>query len=265
MNWNRIYALILKYAFVCSRNAFRAMDVCFWPVMDLLVWGFVTLFMLKVSTNAVPGMVTFLIGAIILWNVFYRAQQVVCLSFLEDVWSRNLLNIFTSPIKVSEFITASYLLGLGQAVVVVILLSVLAVGMYGFNILSLGVDLALLFSNLMLMGWALGLFATALILRYGTQAEVLAWAVPFVVQPVCAVFYPVSVLPAWLQPFCMACPAAYVFEGMRAILSGKTPSLLEYTVPAFVLNVIYLVLAGLFFKLMFELARQKGLLARYCS
>ena len=79
MCWNRVYALILKYVYICSRNSFRAMDVLFWPVMDLLVWGFVTLYMLKVS-NAVPGMITFLIGAVIMWNVFYRAQQVVCIS-----------------------------------------------------------------------------------------------------------------------------------------------------------------------------------------
>ena len=121
MNWNRISALIMKYAYICSRNAFRAMDVCFWPVMDLIVWGFVTLYMLKVS-NAVPAMFTFLIGSVILWNVFYRAQQVVCMSFLEDVWSRNLLNIFTSPVKVSEFITAAYILGFMQSAIVVMLL-----------------------------------------------------------------------------------------------------------------------------------------------
>lgn len=262
MKWNRIYALVLKYAFVCSRNAFRAMDVCFWPVMDLLVWGFVTLYLLKVS-GAVPTMITFLVGAVILWNVFYRAQQVVCLSFMEDLWSRNLLNIFTSPVKVSEFITAAYILGLAQAVIVMLILSVMAAFMYQFNIATIGMDLPMLFVNLMLMGWAMGLVATAMIIRFGPQAEVLAWAVPFLVQPLCAVFYPVTVLPLWMQPLARCVPASYVFEGMRASLSGSHEVVFDYAIIAFALNVLYLAAAGLLFKCMFEQARVKGLLAKY--
>lgn len=264
MKWNRINALVLKYAYICSRNAFRAMDVCFWPVVDLLVWGFVTLYLLKVS-GAVPAMITFLVGAVILWNVFYRAQQVVCLSFMEDLWSRNLLNIFTSPVKVSEFITASYILGLAQALTVVVILSVMAAFMYNFNIMAMGFDLGLLFANLMLMGWAMGLVATSLIIRYGPQAEVLAWAIPFLVQPLCAVFYPVSVLPAWLQPLARCVPASYVFEGMRASLAGSHDIVANYAITAFALNILYLAAAGLLFKFMFEQAREKGLLAKYCA
>ena len=260
MCWNRVYALILKYVYICSRNSFRAMDVLFWPVMDLLVWGFVTLYMLKVS-NAVPGMITFLIGAVIMWNVFYRAQQVVCISFLEDLWSRNLLNIFTAPVQIKEFVTAAYVLGLIQATLVALILSIVAGTFYGFNILNLGVYAGLLFANLMIMGWALGMVSTALIVRWGPQAEVLAWAVPFVVQPVSAVFYPVSVLPQPLQVVANLVPAAHVFEGMRAVMTSGA----ESAIWAFVLNIVYLVGAGALFRLLFEQAREKGLLAKYCS
>jgi len=254
----------MKYAYICQRNAFRAMDIFFWPAVDLLVWGFVTLYLLKIS-GAVPTAITFLVGAVILWNVFYRAQQVVCLSFMEDLWSRNLLNVFTSPVKCSEFITAAYILGLAQAVIVLLILSVMAAVMYNFNITTLGFDLAILFSNLMLMGWALGLVATSLIIRYGPQAEVLAWAIPFLVQPLCAVFYPVSVLPAWLQPVARCVPASYVFEGMRAAMAGSHDVVANYAIIAFTLNVVYLALAGLLFRFMFEQAREKGLLAKYCA
>ncbi len=264
MRWNRIQALVLKYVYGCSRNAFRVMDVCFWPVMDLLVWGFVTVYLLKVS-GAVPAMITFLIGAAVLWNVFYRAQQAVCLSFLDDLWSRNLLNVFTAPVKVSEFIAASYILGLAQALVVLLMLSGLSALMYKFNVLSYGFELALLFVNLILTGWALGLAAVSLIVRWGPQAEVLAWAVPFVVQPMCAVFYPVSVLPAWLQVCARCVPASYVFEGMRAAISGSHADVSGYVTTAFLLNVVYLALAGILFKFMFEQARDRGLLAKYCS
>lgn len=264
MNCNRVRALIMKYAFICSRNTFRAMDVCFWPVMDLLVWGFLTIYILKIS-NSVPGLVTFLIGAIIMWNVLYRAQQVICVSFLEDVWSRNLLNIFAAPVRVREFVASAYIIGLIQSLIVLVLLSVLAVFFYSFNILSIGVSLGLLFANLLLMGWSLGLATTALIVRWGQPAEVLAWAVPFVMQPVCAVFYPVSILPGWLQAVAHCVPASYVFEGMRAILTGDFSHNWQYIGIAFMLNAIYMTMAGLLFGFMFEKAREKGLLAKYCA
>ncbi|MBZ0189411.1 MAG: ABC transporter permease [Candidatus Obscuribacterales bacterium] len=264
INWHRVYALVLKYVYICSHNTFRAMDVLFWPVMDLLVWGFVTMYMLKVS-DALPGMITFLIAAVIMWNVFYRAQQVVCISFLEDLWSRNLLNIFTAPVRVSEFITAGYILGLIQATLVMGILSTIAAVVYNFNMFALGFDVVLLFGNLLMMGWALGMVATALIVRWGPQAEVLAWAIPFIVQPVSAVFYPVSVLPVPLQYVAWCVPAAHVFEGMRAVLAGSQSDVSGYILNAFLLNILYLVLAAAIFKLLFDQAREKGLLAKYCS
>lgn len=263
MNIRVIRALIFKIAIVWSRSTFRAMDIFFWPLMDLLLWGFLTVYMLRVS-SAVPSIITFLIGAIILWNVHYRAQQVVCLSFLEDVWSRNMLNIFTAPIRVSEYIMAAYFMGLLQAVMVMIILSLLAFLMYSFNILVVGLSLGALFVNLLLMGWALGLVTTGCIVRFGPPAEALAWAVPFLLQPVSAVFYPVSVLPGWLQPIALATPSSYVFEGMRQIMSGGgSPE--PYLWKALGLNVIYLVVAGLIFNFLFTEARKKGLLAKYAA
>ena len=129
----------------------------------------------------------------------------------------------------------------------------------------MGFNFGLLFANLLLMGWALGVIATAMIVRWGPQAEVLAWAIPFIVQPLCAVFYPVDVLPDWLQPLAWCIPASHVFEGMRAILAGTCDSIWYYIVPAFLLNIVFLAGSGLLFKIMFEQARERGLLAKYCS
>lgn len=252
---------MIKFAFICARNTFRAMDVFFWPVMDLLIWGFLSVYMLKIS-NAVPAMVTMLIGATIMWNVLMRAQQLISVSFLDDLWSRNLLNIFAAPIKASEYVTAAYLMGFIQSFLVIVLLAILANLFYAFNLFSLGLPLALLFVNLLLMGWSLGLMTTALILRWGPPAEALAWAIPFLVQPVCAVFYPVSVLPVWLQPVTNWVPAAHVFEGMRGLLQTGhfDPSRMWC---AFGLNIIYMIFAGMFFRHLFEQARERGYLAKY--
>jgi ABC-2 type transport system permease protein len=261
MNWRIIRALILKYAFICSRHNFRLMDVFFWPVMDLLLWGFVTVYMMKVS-NAVPSLVTFLIAAIILWNVMYRAQQVVSVSFLDDVWSRNLLNIFAAPIRATEYVGAAYLMGLAQGIVVMVLLSVLAFFIHSLNIYTMGISLGLLFVNLVLMGWSIGLMTTGFILRWGPPAEALAWAIPGIIQPLSAVFYPVSVLPGWLQPVALCFPASHVFEGMRQILSGRglDPN---HIWCAFLLNVIYLSAAGFCFNYFLEGARKRGFLVKY--
>ncbi len=263
MNLRVIKALVLKYGFICSRNTFRAMDVFFWPLMDLLVWGFLTLYLLQIG-NSAPSMITFLIGAVIMWNILYRAQQVISVSFLDDVWNRNLLNIFAGPVRLSEYICATYLMGFVQAVIVLVLLSSAAAIFYSFNLFDLGLTFAAFFVNLLLMGWALGLVTTGVIVRFGPPAEALAWAVPFLIQPLSAVFYPVSVLPPVLQPLAKLIPSSYVFEGMRQILAHKTFNQGDLAI-AFALNIFYMLVAAFVFKYFFEEARMKGLLAKHGS
>jgi ABC-2 type transport system permease protein len=263
MNFRVIRALMIKYAFVVSRNTFRLLDLFFWPVMDLALWGLVTAYMMKVS-NAPQSMITFLIAAIILWNVLYRAQMLISVSFLDDVWSRNLLNIFGAPIKASEYVGAACLMGLMQGLVVLILLSLIALMLHSLNVYSMGFMLIFFFVNLLLMGWSLGLMVTGCILKWGPPAEALAWAVPGLVQPIAAVFYPVSVLPNWLQPISLSFPAAHIFEGMRSSLSGQAIDP-HHIWLAVLLNFLYLGLFGYFFKTSLEDARKRGFLVKYGS
>jgi ABC-2 type transport system permease protein len=263
MNWRIIRALIIKYAFVCSRNTFRLLDVIFWPVMDLWLWGFVSIYMMKVN-SALPAVASFLVGAIILSNVMYRAQQVVSVSFLDDVWARNLLNIFVAPVKASEYVSASCIMGLIQATFVLFLLSALAFACNSVNLFRMGWGLAFLFANLILMGWSMGMFATACVLRWGPPAEALAWAIPGLLQPISAVFYPVSVMPSWLRPVSLCVPATHVFEGMRQVLSGREIDL-SHLWCAFGLNVIYMIVAALAFRSFLDRARGRGFLVKYAG
>jgi ABC-2 type transport system permease protein len=260
MNWRRVGALILRYTFLYTRSMPRILEMFFWPVMDLLVWGFLTMYLLKAG-KAVPSYITFLIGSMIFWDILYRSQQGVTISFLEDIWARNLLNVFVSPIRVSEFIAATYVVGFIKIMVIVALLTVLAYSLYSFNLFVMGVSLIPLFVNLLLMGWAIGMMTTALIMRWGQSAEALAWGVPFLIQPVCAVFYPLSILPKWLQPISLAIPATHVFEGMRQVLENRTMPI-GHLWAAFGLNLIYLAAGALIFNRMFDVARRKGLLAK---
>ena len=266
MNWTRIKALVLRYTLLYRRSVPRLIELFFWPTMDLLVWGYLTVYLerLQASSQLAPaglGVITFLLGAMIFWDILYRAQQGVTLSFLEDVWTRNLLNIFVAPIRISEFVVATFLVGLVRIGITVAALTALAWLLYHFDLFTLGFSLIPLFVNLLLMGWAMGMITTGLIMRWGQAVEALAWGVPFLVQPLAAVFYPVDVLPKWIQPVSYALPATHVFEGMRQVLRGD-PCPVQHLLLAFGLNALYLAAAAWYFGHMYQSARRRGLLAK---
>lgn len=260
MNLAVIWGLFLRYTYLYRRSLPRLLEMVFWPVMDLLVWGFLTLYLREINGGA-PGVVTFLLGAMIFWDVIYRSAQGVTMSFLEDIWTRNLLNIFTAPVRIREFLAATFLVGIVKISVIVALLSLLAAACYNFSIFSLGTSLAPFLANLLLMGWAIGMITTALIMRFGQAVEALAWAVPFLIQPLSAVFYPVSVLPPALRVVAWCIPSTPVFEGMRAVLAGH-PLPTSNLIHAFLLNGIWIAGAALFFSAMFSSARKHGYLTK---
>ena len=256
--WLRVGALIMRNLYLYRRSATRIMGVLFWPVMTLLVWGFMTDYLKQV---ALPESVLFLLGAIILWDVFFRAQQAITLSISEEIWVRNIINLFVTPIRIHELVLATCLVGLIRAVVTTLLLGLLSYFLYAFNIFSVGPALLPFYFNLMLFGWSVGLLTMALVLRYGNAAQSLIWGVPFIIQPLSAVFYPVETLPRWLQGVSLALPLSHIFEGLRSSLStGQVePGAMG---AALSLNLVYLVLGGLVFWLMLKKVRQNGLLTR---
>jgi len=260
MNLYRITALVLRYTFLYTRSFPRVLEMFFWPVMDLLVWGMLTQY-LQSAPYQVPGFIRFLLGSMILWDVLYRSQQATTISFLEDIWARNLMNVFVAPVRLVEFFMATFCVGMVKILITVALLTLLSAAFFDFQLFSLGASLIPLFINLLVMGWSVGMVTTGMILRWGQASEALAWGIPFLLQPVCAAFYPVSTLPQWLQPISLAIPATHVFEGMRDVLAGKGLSgfSLFYAVG---LNCIYLVGAALLFRYFFNQARHRGLLAK---
>ncbi|MEI6656467.1 MAG: ABC transporter permease, partial [Verrucomicrobiota bacterium] len=218
MNLRIVNALLLRYVFLYTRSPVRLVEMVFWPIVDLLVWGFLTVYLRQSTSGDLPQFITFLLGGMILWDILFRAQQGVAISFLEDVWTRNLLNIFVAPVRSAEYLSATFAVGVLRICVTAVALVVIGWLAYSFNVFVMRWWLIPFFLNLMLFGWSLGMISTALILRWGQAAESLAWAVPFFIQPVVAVFYPVSVLPAWLQPVAQALPATHIFEGMREVM-----------------------------------------------
>jgi len=256
--WLRISALLLRYLYLYRRSLPRAMELFFWPVMELLIWGFLTVYL---SHVAVPHAVVFLIGSTILWEVFYRSQMAITLSVSEDIWVRNIMNIFIAPVRVPELLIATCLLGLIRSLLTGVILGVLAQVFYAFDILAVGPALVPFYVSLLLFGWAVGMCTVGVILRFGQAAEALIWGVPFLLQPLSAVFYPVGILPGWLQAVARVFPSTHVFEGMRiALLTGKVePSLIA---TALGLNLVYLAAGAAFFGWMLKRVREKGYLSR---
>lgn len=264
MNFSSVHALVLRYLYLYTRTPIRLIELVFWPLVNLLVWGYLTVFLQQHTGDGFPYAITFLIGAVILWDIVFRAQQGVAIFFLEDVWSRNLLNVFAGPVSNFDYLAATYAIGLLRACVTSTLLAVLSLVLYSFNIFELSWALLPFVLNLLVFGWALGMISTALIVRWGPAAETLAWAVPFFIQPFAAVYYPISALPEVLQWVARSLPCSYVFEGMRTALSDGR---VDWGSLGFAtgLNFVYLAAAGLLFARVMNLARERALLTKFAS
>ena len=206
-------------------------------------------------------MVTVLLGAIIFWDLMSQSQRTISTTFLEEVWERNLLNIFVSPLKLGEFLVSSVLIAVVRIIIVGVVMAGLAWMLYQFNLLMFGFYLILFMLNLLIFGWTLGFFTTGIILRFGSAAQVLAFGLVFLLQPFSAVFYPVSVLPQALQYVANILPSTHVFEGMRAVIAtGTLP--VNNLIWAFGTNIFYLVLVLWFFARMFARVKNKGMLMK---
>jgi len=260
MKLYRVMAFTTRHLYLYKRSLPRLMEIFYWPFLDLVLWGFVTIYLVQFK-GQLPNFVAFFLGALILWDILFRSQQGISVSFLEDMWARNILNIFVTPISPMEYIVALMLVSIVKLAAASVVMVLLAWLFYSFNIFLIGVSLIPLIANLVIMGWTVGIVTTALILRFGQEAEVLAWAVAFLFQPVSAVFYPVSVLPHFLQIIAGVIPSSYVFEGMRRVItSGDFP--VSDLLWAAGLNGIYLLLALIFFHQNFDIVKKKGLLVK---
>ncbi|HKX19044.1 MAG TPA: ABC transporter permease [bacterium] len=259
-NIGRMSGLLLRQLYLYRRSAIRSLEIVYWPVLDLLLWGFLSVYVARLRGGGALA-IAYLLGALILWDIFFRVQQAISVSFLEDIWTRNLVNVFVSPVSTAEFLGATMILGMMKVAVIALLMSAIAWALYAFNIFPFALGLLPFAANLILSAWGMGIITTALILRYGQGAEVLAWAVAFLFQPFSAVFYPVTILPAALQRIAWALPTTYAFEGMRAVLSGR-PVPWGDVAGALGLNaVLFGIAAGVFARVMW-VARELGLLMR---
>jgi ABC-2 type transport system permease protein len=256
----RIWAMVLRYVYLLRGSWPRILELFYWPAVQMILWGFITLFFREHSTWVAQASGV-LLGAVLLWDVVFRSQLGVSLAFFEEMYSRNLGHLFVSPLRPYELVCALLTISLLRTLLGVGGAALLAIPLYGYSIFGLGLPLLAFFANLLMMGWAIGLLVAGLVLRYGLGAESFAWVAIFAIAPLSGIYYPVSVLPDWLQPLAAALPASHIFEGMRAVMFEHTVRL-DLLLNALALNLVYMAVGVAVFLATFRVARNRGLLLR---
>ena len=252
----RVRALIRRHAYLLLKSWPRLVSMAYYPTVTMVLWAFLTLY-LKPTNSFLKDAPGFFIGAVLLWDVLFRGQLGVSLTFVEEMYSRNLGNLFVSPLRLSEFIAGQLMMSVLRTLIGVGGACVFAWLLFRYSIFSLGLPLLAFFWLLLAFGWSIGLAVSAMILRFGLGAEELAWAAIFILAPVSGVYYPIAVLPGWLQPVAWALPSAHVFEGMRGVLLEGAFAWSHFW-SALMLVGVYLCLGAFMFRLAVRHARVHG-------
>jgi len=263
MNLTRVAAIVLRQFFLMRGSPARVFPLFAWVAIDIVLWGFITRYLNSIA-HAGFDFIPALLGAVLLWDFLTRVMQGVTLAFFEDVWSRNFLNFFATPLRISEYLAGLVVTSIATSLLGLLVMLALAEIAFGLSFFAYGIAIAPFVFVLFLSGIALGVFGSALVLRLGPASEWLIWPIPTFVSPFAGVFYPVSVLPLWMQAVSKILPPSYVFEGMRAVVSGEPPPWGALVIGA-VLAAIYLALACATFAGVYRHAIRTGLIARYSA
>jgi len=263
MNARPIAGIVLRQFYLMRGSPVRVIPLFAWVAIDIVLWGFITRYLNSVSSAGVDFVPT-LLGAVLMWDFFIRIMQGVTTAFLEDIWSRNFVNLFATPLSIAEYVTGLVITSIATSLVGLSVMLVLATLVFGLPFFALGVLLVPFLLVLFCFGIALGIFGSAIVLRFGPASEWLIWPLPALLSPFVGVFYPLSTLPAWMRGVGRALPPSYVFEGLRAAINGQT-FLLEPLLWGAALAIAQIVLAGYFFFRVYRHVVRTGLLARYSA
>jgi ABC-2 type transport system permease protein len=261
---SRIYAVFIRQVFLIKSNPTRLVSMFLWITIDVILWGFITKYLGSLGKDTF-SFVNIILGAIILWGFTTRIEHGIMTTFLEDIWSRNFINYFASPLKINEYILGLVVTSVAMGVFGLSLMLLIAGLCFGYNIFRIGLFLVPFLLTLFIFGMAMGIFVSALIFRLGPAAEWIGWPIPMVLSVFSGVFYPVSNLPGFLQIFSKAIPASYVFESMRAILASGlfSSNLVIYLCIGLALSCTYLLVTYFFFIRVYHYNLKHGTIARF--
>jgi ABC-2 type transport system permease protein len=257
---HRVNAVILRHAYEARHNANQIAYMVYLPVLNLLVWGFFTIYLAQ-NDHSRPGVINFLLGAVILWGMFSAFQRDMAVGVLEELWSRNLASLLASPLTAPEYLTGLVIVTFGKVSVGLIAECIVAWLFYKYNLFPLLLPIMPFLLNLVLFGTIIGILVMGVIFRYTTRFQALSWSIASILMPFSCVFYPISALPVVLRPAAWILPSTHSFEGMRQVLQQGNFSSFHFEC-GLALNLLYLAGAVGLFRLLFEAARSRGLLVR---
>lgn len=257
MSWLRIKGVFFRHYYSLLRGPFQLADLFYWPLVDILLWGLTSVWIQKENLET-PNFALILLTGLILWQVALRGSSDIAAAILQEFWHRNLMNFFSTPLKVSEWISGLLLINFCKLIASVSFCTGVVYILYELNVFTLGWAFLPFAASLLFFGFCIGFIAASAIIYWGHQVEMLAFMLAFVFAPFCAVFYPVAVLPLWAQKIAWSLPPTYIFEGMRKILSlGLFPA--PYFWTSMALNALYLTASIALFRYAFHKSRHRGL------
>lgn len=257
MKTHRILAMVIRQLYNWRHSLDRISDTFYWPALDLIIWGLTSLY-LRNHLTSIPFIVAALLSGLIFWLIIWRSQYEITVNLLTEIWDKNLINIFGSPLTVGEWILSAMILGLIKLFFSLFFMIGFAFFLYAMNLFSFGFILIPFVISLLITGWIAGFFVASFIIYFGAKIQTFAWVGVSILMPFSAVFYPVSTLPSWAQSIAKFIPSSYVFEGMRGVLFTGNVSYDKLFI-SFGLNILYLTLAIWFFVFMFNRSRKLGL------
>lgn len=258
----RIKALIIRYLMLTFRDFHRFIDLIYWPILDIIIWGF-TAHWIQCSQEQVQ-VSSILLTALVFWQVLFRAQMEVSFNFLDELWSHNLVNLFSTPVTFFEWVSAAMIVGLIKSAFTFLLGSVTIWILYKLLIFKSGLILIPFLLLIVMSGWTIGFLTTATVTYWGQKVQTLVWVIAWAFAPFSGVFYPISVLPYWGQCIAAVIPMSYFFEAVRGtLMTGIVP--IKTLALCCLLNGVYMVIALALFKYSFEKSKIYGLarLERY--
>jgi ABC-2 type transport system permease protein len=261
-SWIRIRAVARRHAYVLLRSPHRMFDVTLWPLVDVVLFGALAQFVGGERPAAAAQTAGYLIAGIVLWHVIYQSQIALSTGFLEETWTRNLMNLMVTPVREVEYVAGVALFGAVKLVIGVGVMVVAAVAFFSFDTWSLGLGLVPIAAVLLVVGWAISMLVIGIVLRFGSGAEALAWGAMFVLMPLSGVFYPIDSLPGSLQPLARALPTTHAFAALRGLVDDRSLDWGELGLAAGG-SIVLLLLSFAFVVTMLKLFRRRGYITRY--
>lgn len=249
--------MVIRYTINMRHNLDRLSDMFYWPLMDLLLWGLTGLYFSKINASN-PHSVEIILSGVVFWLIVWRGQYEINLNLLAELWDKNIVNIFVTPLKISEWILSLLIFGFLKMLISLIFVAVISFILYKFNVFMYGFFVVPIIISLLMTGWTIGFTIASILIRYGERVQTIAWVGGVLLTPFSAVYYPLSILPVWAQKAALFVPSSYIFEGMREFISTGNISLEKFLI-SFLLNIIYLTLSLLLFISAFKKSRELGL------